>query len=532
MPTRRVPGPEGVEALLARTKRQITRTIFAATALVVLVVGVGGALASSSALDQGLDAALQARATRIMLELQEHLPPFVPASPSPGASPTPEDSPKGSPDSRSPAPSESPSSSGGEIPMPSGGGEDDDEEGSDDGDSGRAPISAQLAVAWRATVAEAVIGTPLAADVPPSVPPGIGDEQTGAGGPWAVLAPNGEILAGAWPAGATFPILEGLEAAERGTRTETYLIGDAEYRVVTMPISHPQDPAHRALAYVQVAARVDVRDAQRQSLYGSLLLVAALAIGTSVLVALTISRRVLAPISAAAARERAMVASASHELRTPASVILSSAEILEREGLVKPAGRDLVRGIVAESERLGRLSADLHTLSSEGARDGSSPVARVALKPIDLGAVARDAFDRADAIARRSGTPLESDISDRAIPVFGDTDRLIQLVLGLVENAIRHSPKGGSITIGERRTEEIAEIWVDDQGNGIPEEEREKVFEPFFRGGRRRAAGDGGSGLGLAIARAIAVAHNGSIAAESAPGGGARLVVRLSVRSE
>ena len=73
MATRRVPGPEGVEALLARTKRQITRTIFAATALIVFVVGVGGALASSSALDRGLDSALQARATRIVLELQEHL---------------------------------------------------------------------------------------------------------------------------------------------------------------------------------------------------------------------------------------------------------------------------------------------------------------------------------------------------------------------------------------------------------------------------------------------------------------------------
>jgi signal transduction histidine kinase len=525
-----VPGPEGVEALLARTKRQITRTIFAATALVVFVVGVGGALASSSALDRGLDAALQARATRIVLELQEHLPPYVPVNPTPGASESPVAPPSGSPEDQSPAPS--PPASGGEIPMPSGGGDDNDGESGDDGESGLAPISAQLSVAQRTIIAGDASGVAFTADAPPTVPPGIGDEQTGAGGPWAVLAPNGAILAGAWPVGASFPILAGLEAAEHGTRTETYLIGGAEYRVVTMPLSHPKDPTHRALAYVQVAARVDVRDAQRQSLYGSLLLVAALAIGTSVLVALTISRRVLAPISAAAARERAMVASASHELRTPASVILSSAEILEREGLVKPAGRDLVRGIVAESERLGRLSADLHTLSSEGARDGSSPVARVVLKPIDLAAVARDAFDRAEAIARRAGMSLERQVDDGSIPVLGDTDRLIQLVLGLVENAIRHSPHDGTITIGARRTDEVAEIWVDDQGSGIPEEEREKIFEPFYRGGRRRAAGDGGSGLGLAIARAITAAHNGSIAAEAAPGGGARLVVRLSMRSE
>lgn len=526
MPNRRTPGPESVESLLARTKRQITRTIFALTALVVIVVGAGGALAGNSALDRGLDAALEARAERIIHELQESLPAYVPPTGSPDASGAPSPAPSGTPRATpgaSEVPSPAPSASD-SIPLPSGGGGDDDggdeSDDGDAGDSGRAPIAAHLAAIVRA----------IRVDEPPNVPPGIDDEQTGAGGPWAVLALDGRVLAGAWQTGTEFPILSGLAAAERGTRAETYRIGDAEYRVITMPLAHPDDPARRALAYVQVAARVDVRDAQRQSLYGSLLLVALLAIGTAVIVALVISRRVLTPIAAAAARERAMVASASHELRTPAAVILSSAEILEREGLVKSAGRDLVRGIVAESERLGRLSADLHTLSREGASDGGSPVSRVALKPIDLGDIARDAFDRAESIARRAGIRLERDISDERMRISGDADRLIQLVLGLVENAIRHSPKGGAIVIGATRADEGAEIWVDDEGSGIPAEEREKVFEPFYRGGKRRAASDGGSGLGLAIARAIAIAHDGSIAAEPAPSGGARIIVRLPLR--
>ena len=92
MPNRRVPGPESVESLLARTKRQITRTIFAATALVVLVVGAGGALAGSNALDAGLDRALVIRAEKIVHELQEVMPPLASAPPSPGASAEPSES--------------------------------------------------------------------------------------------------------------------------------------------------------------------------------------------------------------------------------------------------------------------------------------------------------------------------------------------------------------------------------------------------------------------------------------------------------
>lgn len=528
MPTRRVPGPESVETLLARTKRQITRTIFAATALVVLIVGAGGALAARSALDQGLDRALEARAERIVMELQEQLEPYVPPSERPGASGGPQES----PDSSSPAPSPSPSDEF--VPSPSGGGDDDDDgndgEEGDSGESGRQTSDAALAVARVERNRQALAATLPSDDIAPTIPPEIDGEQRGGDGPWAVLALDGRVLAGSWPADTEFPILAGLEAAEHGAHTETYLISGTEFRVVTVPLTHPSDPTHRVLAYVQVAARVDVRDAQRQSLYGSLILVAGLAIGAAVIVALVISRRVLAPISAAAARERAMVASASHELRTPTAVILSSAEILELEGLVKPAGRDLVRGIIAESERLGRLSADLHTLSREGAADGESPVARVDLKPIDLLDIARDAFDRADAIARSAGASLERDLTDEPLPISGDADRLIQLMLGLVENAIRHSPKGGAIIIGAARINDVAEIWVDDEGSGIAADEREKVFEPFYRGGKRRAAGDGGSGLGLAIARAIAVAHGGSIAAEVAPSGGARLIVRLPMR--
>ncbi|NBW31242.1 MAG: sensor histidine kinase [bacterium] len=524
---------EGIEALLARTRRQMSLFILGATALIVALVGVGGAVAGNSALDAGLDNALVARAERIVLEIQEELPPLPESSPLPSTSPDPSASPSESEepgeseqpedakesekpdDKRSPRPS-------GDIPMPSG---DPEDEGDDDGDeSGRAPSAT--------TVLFVVTRGAHRDDAPPSIPPGLTDEEFGAGGPWAVLDANGAILARSAGGSAEFPVITLIDATATRPIAKTVLIGRTEFRVVTTPIRHPQDPNGKVLGYVQVAGRLDVRDAQRQNLFGSLVFVALLSLGGALVMALLIARRALAPIAAAAARERALVASASHELRTPASVILSSAEILEREGLVKPAGLELLHGIAAESERLGRLSADLLTLSSrQASAEGGERMVTVDLQRINLDDVAREAVERAGPLVKRVGLGLRADIGRKRLTIAGDTDRLIQLVLGLVENAIRHSPARSSITIGTSVTEGLASIWVDDEGPGVPLSERERIFEPFYRGaGQPR--GHGGAGLGLAVARSIAAAHGGTIAAETALGGGARLIVRIPLATK
>lgn len=518
---------EGIEALLTRTRRQISIFILAATALVVAVVGVGGAVAGNSALDAGLDNALLARADRIVLEIQEYLPPLPSSSPGPGRSPSPSTSPDGSEDphaSESPDEQRSPGASGG-APQPSmSPGDGDKESPGGDGGSGFAP--AVMNATYRAT--QAVVR----ADAPPSIPPGIGGQEFGAGGPWAVLGADGAILAASAGGTADFPVITLIQGAQQGPSSQTVLIGKAEFRIITTPIRHPKDPEGAILGYVQVAGRLDVRDAQRQNLFGSLVLVAIVSLGGALLVGLLIARRALAPIAAAAARERALVASASHELRTPASVILSSAEILEREGLVKPAGLELLHGIAAESERLGRLSADLLTLSSSKVNaTGGGRTVSVDLHPINLDDVAREAIERAGPMVKRVGLGLRANIGRKRLTIFGDTDRLIQVVLGLVENAIRHSPSASSVTVGTSTANGFAEIWVDDEGPGVPLSERERIFEPFYRGAGQ-ARSHGGAGLGLAIARSIASAHNGTITAESAVGGGARMIVRIPLISK
>ena len=114
----------------------------------------------------------------------------------------------------------------------------------------------------------------------------------------------------------------------------------------------------------------------------------------------------------------------------------------------------------------------------------------------------------------------------------GDRDRLTQLVLILIDNALDHAPPGTTVRVAVRPSDRRVELTVSDEGPGIPPAERDRVFEPFTRlpGVRRDRAG--GTGLGLAIAQRIVAAHDGSIAVDDAPGGGARFVVSLPRSSD
>ncbi|MFZ9961404.1 MAG: ATP-binding protein [Candidatus Limnocylindrus sp.] len=547
----------GIEALLARTRRQVAGFTLVAIVSVIAIIGVGTALAGSRAIDAGLDDALRERATDILHEIEEELPPLP--SPEPSGDPSESDDPdESAPPGVTPSPSVEPSESSAPEPtLPPG---DEDEDGDDDGDEeeeseeegevedesdagARLGVLSQTHVTGGGTLVFGRVSTlggaasqlPLDEDaVDPTrggIPEEILEEEFDEDGPWAILSPNGTVLATSETISNEFPLVAAAAEAAGVTDVRTVLIGSVEYRLMTLPVRHPEaGPDGPLLGYVQVAGRLDIADAQQASLMTTLLIFGGLGLAAALLVAVLVTRRVLAPIAAAANRERGMVAKASHELRTPASVILSSAEILEREGLVKPEGRELLRGIAEESQRLGRLSADLLTLVKERAGDAAQQLTLVAG---DVADVARATAERAVIMAKQRECRIETEISARPLKAAIDADRLLQMLLNLVENAIRHSPPGGRVTIGAASHDGRAEIWVDDEGLGIPEEERELVFDPFYRSPRDRSSRDGGSGLGLAIARSIVVAHGGTLTAESSPAGGARLVARIPLlRSE
>ena len=232
-----------------------------------------------------------------------------------------------------------------------------------------------------------------------------------------------------------------------------------------------------------------------------------------------------APVERAILHMRRFMADAAHELRTPITVVRSRAEV----ALLQPRAPDdyveALRAIERETGRLSRIVEDLLMLAR--ADVGERPIAR---ERVFLDDVTSDAVEAARAIAGRKSMRVEVDDFDEA-PVVGDAALLRQLVLILLDNAIKYSPPGRGVHVGVRSAGQRAELSVADQGIGIPVEQLPQVFERFYRGdpSRSRAEGDGahpdGAGLGLSIAQWIVEEHGATIQIASPPGEGTRVTV-------
>ncbi len=337
-----------------------------------------------------------------------------------------------------------------------------------------------------------------------------------------VLNPAGAVIAN--PSGVALdglPDLSAVSAARAsGEDLRTVESGETRVRLETRPIGG----AGGSAGWVQAGTVLTLHDRQVQALVLAIVLVGALGLVGAALATIWITGRALVPIRSAFETERRFVADASHEIRTPAAVIRSSAEVLQREELVGAAGRPLVDDIVGEADRLGRLVEDLLALaaSEQGALT-------VEMAPLDLVELIRTAARRATPLAEARGLRIAGPADAAApIPIQGDGDRLMQVVLILVDNAMRHSPAGGLVTVGAgREPAGRARIEVLDEGPGIPPHLRDKIFEPFARLPASRARADAGSGLGLAIARRLVELHGGTLAVGDGPGGGARFVLEL-----
>jgi signal transduction histidine kinase len=228
--------------------------------------------------------------------------------------------------------------------------------------------------------------------------------------------------------------------------------------------------------------------------------------------------RALVPIRESLRRQREFAADASHELRTPLSVIRASVDHLQRHrrSSVASVGTAL-DDIDAEVGRLTSMVDDLLLLAR--ADSGAIELER---QPIDLADVAADALPRLSQAARERGVSLVLD--PLPAPIVGDPARLREVVGILVDNAIRHSPPSGRVVVGTRGDRDGATLVVEDEGAGVRPEDRDHIFERFWRA---PGAPPGGVGLGLAIARWIVQRHGGSIVVESVMPHGARFTVHL-----
>ncbi|MFM8592966.1 MAG: sensor histidine kinase [Chloroflexota bacterium] len=234
-------------------------------------------------------------------------------------------------------------------------------------------------------------------------------------------------------------------------------------------------------------------------------------------------------ISSTFSAQRQFLADASHDLRTPLTAIRGNSEVLGRQLAGLPEStpgivpvREAAADIQRESERMGRLLEDLLLLARTDSM-GSVPGAIRATGPVRLDELVIDVSRTAQALAGGQRLHVET----QAVATIGDRDRLTQMILVLVDNALRHTAPGRSITVSARCDGNESLVTVADQGAGIAPADLPRIFDRFYRVDASRERQTGGAGLGLAIAKAIAEAHGGSITVESVVGAGSTFSVRL-----
>jgi signal transduction histidine kinase len=219
------------------------------------------------------------------------------------------------------------------------------------------------------------------------------------------------------------------------------------------------------------------------------------------------------------ARQRSFVSDASHELRTPLTAIRGQVEVLARAEHPDAAEvRRVQRLVEAEVDRMTRLTEDLLLLAHT---EESHFIEREA---VDLEPLLEDLLASAEPTADRRFS-LSADVPGI---LNADQDRVTQALRNLLRNAIEHTQAGGHIVLGARELPAArVAVWVDDDGPGIPPQERDRVFDRFHRADPARVRTAGGTGLGLAIVHAIVTAHGGRAWVEESPLGGARVVIEL-----
>jgi signal transduction histidine kinase len=224
----------------------------------------------------------------------------------------------------------------------------------------------------------------------------------------------------------------------------------------------------------------------------------------------------LEPLHQAFDRQHAFVAHASHELRTPLAVIRANAEYLQTDN---PDSVEIA-DIVSETDRLSALVDALLALARGEAAD------RPQRDLFDLASVIDGAVESMQSLAGERGVVLSRE-SESGLLVEGDRDQLRQLVLILLDNALRYTPAGGSVAASVSRAGDWATIRVSDTGIGIDQDVVDRIFDRFYRADEARNRDSGGAGLGLAIAKQLVEEHGGRITVESTPGKGTTFTVRL-----
>ena len=235
--------------------------------------------------------------------------------------------------------------------------------------------------------------------------------------------------------------------------------------------------------------------------------------------------RAIAPMKEAYEKQKQFAADASHELRTPLSVVMSSAELLLADPSIQsPFLREILGDVKSEVKKMSQLVSDLLMV----ARSDNNAL-KIKIQKVDLGNLLGQNVRMMTPLAEKKEITLTGE-GFRKVLISCDEQKIKQLVLILVDNAIKYTPNGGSVkVIMGTNDEEKVFFSVSDSGIGIAPEDKDKIFERFYRVDKARSREMGGNGLGLAIATEILRIHEGKIFVDSVPNQGTTFTVQLKI---
>ena len=238
--------------------------------------------------------------------------------------------------------------------------------------------------------------------------------------------------------------------------------------------------------------------------------------------------RAIAPLKEAYDKQRQFAADASHELRTPLAVVMASADLLLADpSIQEPFLKEVLGDVKSEVKKMSKLVSDLLMV----ARSDNNAL-KVKFQKLDLGKLLNQNVRMMTPLAEKKNIALYGE-GFRKVIFQGDEQKIKQLILILVDNAIKYTPQGGKVIVRQESSDERHAIFsVQDSGIGIAKEDQEKIFDRFYRVDKVRSREMGGNGLGLAIAMEILKLHKGKIFVDSEPDVGTKFTVELKIKRE
>lgn len=318
------------------------------------------------------------------------------------------------------------------------------------------------------------------------------------------------------------------EEASGQARIKKFLLEDGKNGVVimcSMPITHEG----KQVGTLFVGEDISEYYQMLQALFIMMLLFCLLFLVITAVVGYFMAGKAMIPIQQAFLRQREFVADASHELRTPISIFQASVEVVESDGdqTLSPFSQQVLADMKGEIRRMTKLVADLLTLAR-----ADSGVSNIIKEKIDLIALAEPIVRSMQPLALAKEITLVMEGKEE-LSLMADRERIGQLLVILIDNAIKYTPNGGRIELSiteDAVPRPMAVISVRDTGIGISEEDKNLIFKRFYRVDKVRSREQGGVGLGLSIAKWIVDVHKGKIKVESAQGAGSKFIISIPIQ--